>query len=248
MEETKVYLHKIAPVVPEKYYTQKFALRKMKELTAKSTKDRIFLNKVYKGTQIEKRHAIIEDYDKNPEDYTFYPKNKSLKPEPTTEQRNDLYAEKAIELSIKAVRHLFDNSPEFDKNQITHIITVSCTGCMAPGFDFYIVRDLGLPISIHRYHLGFMGCQGAFPAMKLARNICLSEPDARVLVVNVEICSVHLQQIRKLDVAIANAIFADGVSAALISSQSDDMKGPKYLLHDFLSSIADDTEDDMAWK
>lgn len=248
MKDTKVYLHKIATVVPEKYYTQKFALKKMKELTAKSLKDRIFLDKVYKGTQIEKRHAVIEDYDKNPEDYTFYPKNKSLKPEPTTEQRNDLYAEKAIELSLKVVRNLFDNSPEFNKDHITHIITVSCTGCMAPGFDFYIVRDLGLPISIHRYHLGFMGCQGAFPAMKLARNICISEPDARVLVVNVEICSVHLQQIRKLDIAIANAIFADGVSAALISSQIDDMKGQKYLLRDFMTSIADDTEDDMAWK
>ena len=93
-----------------------------------------------------------------------------------------------------------------------------------------------------------MGCQGAFPAMKLARNICLSEHDARVLVVNVEICSVHLQQKRKLDVAIANAIFADGVSAALISSHIDDMKGPKYLLQDFVKSIVDDTEDDMDWK
>ena len=70
----------------------------MKEITAKSLKDRIFLNKVYKGTKIKKRHTAIEDYDKNPEDYTFYPKNKTLKPEPTTEQRNDLYEEKAIEL------------------------------------------------------------------------------------------------------------------------------------------------------
>ncbi len=243
----RVFLHKIETVVPDKSYTQKFALKKIKELTATSLKDRLFLNRVYKGTNIKKRHTVIEDYDKKPENHTFYPKNKSLKPEPTTEQRNNLYIDKAKELTIKAIRNLFNNNAEFNQQLITHIITVSCTGFMAPGLDFYIVREFNLSPHIHRYHLGFMGCQGAFPALKLARNICLSEPNARVLVVNVELCSIHFQQTRTLDQCISNAIFADGVSAAIISAHQGDFNEAKFILHDFMTSIANDSEEDMAW-
>jgi len=93
-----------------------------------------------------------------------------------------------------------------------------------------------------------MGCQGAFPALKMARDICLANPDARVLVVNVELCSVHMQQSEVLDIVVSNAIFADGISAALISAHKDDVKGTKYRMEQFATAFAADTEDDMAWR
>jgi predicted naringenin-chalcone synthase len=247
LKENKVYLHSIASTVPEKSYTQEFALKYMKKIVADIPKKRIFLNKVYKGTEIRKRHTVIDDYGKNPSDFTFYPKNKKLLPEPTTKQRNDLYAKESIRLGKQAVEKLFKKNPQFNKKKISHVITVTCTGFDAPGLDYFIVRDFNLNPKIDRYILGFMGCQAAINALKLAKNICLSEPEARVLIVNVELCSVHLQQSFELDQVIANAIFADGITAALVSGVESDSKGSKFILHDFVTDIVPGTEEDMAW-
>ncbi|NPD88980.1 MAG: type III polyketide synthase [Asgard group archaeon] len=247
MKKNKVYLHSIATTVPETYYTQKFALKYMKKIVADTPYKKIFLNKVYKGTEIRKRHTIIDDYGKKPSEFTFYPKNKTLRPEPTTKQRNDLYAKEALRLGKQAVEKLFNANPGFDKNKITHILTVTCTGFDAPGLDYYIVKDFELNPKMNRYILGFMGCQAAINALKLAEDLCLSNPEARVLIVNVELCSVHLQQIWELDQVIANAIFADGISAALVSSVENDCDGNKFVLHDFTTNIVQGTEEDMAW-
>jgi predicted naringenin-chalcone synthase len=248
MSKNNIYLHKIVTVVPEKFYTQEFALDFLLKLVGDSEKKRNLLTKLYKGTQIKKRHTVIDDYDKDPSDYTFYPKNPTLKPEPSTAQRNDLYIEEAKRLTLKASKQLFEDTPEFDREKITHVITVSCTGFVAPGLDYFLVRDLGLKPSVHRYNIGFMGCQGAFPGMKLARDICLADSEARVLLVNVELCSVHIQQREEMDIVVSNAIFADGISATLISARKDDVKGTKYRLDNFATSFAANTENDMAWR
>ena len=247
LKENNVYLHSITTVVPEKYYTQKFALKYMKKIVADTTYKKVFLNKVYKGTGIIKRHTVIDDYGKDPSEFTFYPKNKTLRPEPTTKQRNDLFAKESLRLGKQAVEKLFNSNPKFDKSKISHVITVSCTGFDAPGLDYYIVKDFELNPKIDRYILGFMGCQAAINALKLAKNICLSDSKARVLIVNVELCSVHLQQSFELDQVIANAIFADGISVALVSSVENDCEGSKFVLSDFATDIVPGTEEDMAW-
>jgi len=247
LTEKKVYLHSIETTVPEKSYTQKFALKEMKRIVADTTYKKVFLNKVYKGTEIRKRHTVIDDYGKDPKEFTFYPKNKKLQPEPTTKQRNDLYAKEALRLGKQAVQKLFDANPNFDRSKISHVITVTCTGFDAPGLDYFIVKDFDLNPKIDRYILGFMGCQAAINALKLAKDICLGRPEARVLIVNVELCSVHLQQEWNTHQAIANAIFADGISAALVSSVEDDTERSKFVLHDFATEIVPGTEEDMAW-
>lgn len=248
MSSSNVYIHEIATCVPENQYTQEFALDFLLKLIGDTYKKKNFLKKVYQSSAIYKRHTVISDYGKDPSEYTFYPKNKKMLPEPSTMERNELYIKESNRLSLIAVKNLFKKLPAGMKEKITHIITVSCTGFSAPGFDFYIVKELGLSPSINRYHIGFMGCYGAFPAMKLARNICLSEENARVLVINVELCSVHFQQKFEPDIVIANAIFADGISAALISSDENDSKGNKLLLRSFFSRYVPDSEEDMAWK
>jgi predicted naringenin-chalcone synthase len=245
---TSVYLHKIETVVPEKSYTQEFALEFLLKLVDGSEKKEKLLTKLYKGTQIRKRHSVIDDYDKDPSEYTFYPKDPNLKPEPSTAKRNDLYIEEAKKLTLKASEQLLEGIPEFDREKISHVITVSCTGCVAPGLDFFLARDLGLKPTVHRYHIGFMGCQGAFPGMKMARDVCLADPEARVLLVNVELCSIHMQQREEMDIVVSNAIFADGISAALISAHRDDVEGTKYRLENFATSFAANTENDMAWR
>jgi len=247
MNPQEVYIHHIATVVPEKFYTQEFSLAFLLKLMGSTPRKREFLTKLYQNSAIHKRHTVITDYDKDPSEYQFYPKNPAMLPEPSSEARNEIFIREANRLSAAAATKLLDELPGFDKERITHLITVTCTGFSAPGFDLHIVKELNLSPNINRYHLGFMGCFAAFPAMKLARDICLAHPDAKVLIVNTELCSLHFQQKFDLEIVVSNALFADGVSAALISADIEDSHGPKIILRDFYSRYLANSEDKMAW-
>lgn len=247
MPHRNIYLHRIATQVPETFYTQDYALELMTQLIGDTEDKRAFLSKIYRSSGIGKRHTVIDDYGKNPEDYRFYPKNISLKPEPGITSRNDLFIREANRLSLAAVNKLFDILPNVGREKITHLITVSCTGFSAPGFDLHLAKNI-LSSRVNRTHIGFMGCYAAFPALKLARSICMAEPDARVLVVNAELCTLHFQQSHDLDILVANMLFADGVSAALVSAHEEDSDGNRITLHRLSSRIIPGTEENMAWK
>ncbi|HBD93466.1 MAG: hypothetical protein A2015_09685 [Spirochaetes bacterium GWF1_31_7] len=244
----KVYLHKIATVVPDFYYTQDFALKYQTKLLCDTSKKKLFLDKIYKDTAIHKRHSVISDFDKHYSEHEFYPQSEDLEPEPSTMKRNDLFITESNSLSLKAVKKLLDTCAFGVKDKISHVITVSCTGFAAPGFDFHLVKELQLKKSVDRFNIGFMGCYAAFPAMKLASSICKADPEARVLVVNVELCSLHYQKKFDTDTIVANALFADGVAAYLISSNESDSEGSKIIFNTFHSHYTDNSESDMAWK
>ncbi len=242
-----IYLHRIATVVPETSYTQEFGLQFLLRFMGDTENKRAFLSKVYQGSAIYKRHSVVTDYHQDPRDYRFYPPNAAMTPEPGTKARNDLFVREANRLALKAVRDLLGLLPGLEPTRITHLITVSCTGFSAPGFDWYLARELPLDPGVRRLHLGFMGCYAAFPALRLARDICLAHPGAKVLVVNVELCSVHFQQKFDPEVVVANALFADGVSAAYVSADAQDAVGPRLVLREFVSRILPDSEREMAW-
>ena len=243
---TGVYLHAIETAVPEHSYTQEFAHEFMRGLYDGKPKSQRLIDRIYPNSAIEKRHTVINDYGKDPSEYTFYPKSSDLKPEPTTKERNDLYISEARRLSRLASSKLLEQHPGV-REKITHLITVSCTGFSAPGFDFYLAKDLPLSPEVNRFHLGFMGCYAAFPGLKLADSICRADPTAKVLLVALELCSVHMQQKEEIDVIVANALFSDGVAAALISSNPEDSQGPNLELRSFTTRTAADSEEDMAW-
>ncbi|MGA7148556.1 MAG: type III polyketide synthase, partial [Microbacterium sp.] len=111
---------------------------------------------------------------------------------PTTGTRNDLYTREVPGLCAQAARAAIDDAG-VDPAAVTHVITVSCTGFFAPGPDYRLVRDLGIPTTAERYHLGFIGCAAALPGIRLATRIAAAQPDAVVLVVCVELCSLHIR-------------------------------------------------------
>ncbi len=246
--QTAVFVHEIGTAVPEHSYSQEFAREFMSSLPAYDEKARRFLERIYRGTAIEKRHTVIGDYGKDPSEYIFYPKSPDLLPEPTVEQRNELYIRESNRLAVLAVEALFHRLDGFDLTLISHLITVSCTGFSAPGFDIHLQRTLGLSPGLHRLHLGFMGCYAALPALRTAADICRSSPEARVLVVALELCSLHFQQKADREIMVANSLFADGVGAALVSAVRGD-SGPDALrLDSFASRYLEGSEQDMAWK
>jgi predicted naringenin-chalcone synthase len=243
-----VYLQSIATAVPEHAFTQEFAHRFLKSLPFYDEPTKRFLDRLYRDTGIEKRHTVIGDYGKDPSEYTFYPPSADLRPEPQVEQRNELFIREADRLSLQVAEKLLAATPRLDRSQITHLVTVSCTGFSAPGFDFHLQKTLGLSSGLHRFHLGFMGCYAALPALKLAADICRSRPGARVLVVVLELCSVHLQLKPDREVMVANSLFADGAGAALVSSEREEAEGSVFSLERFATRTIPESERDMAWR
>ena len=197
---------------------------------------------VYRQSGIEKRHSVIEDFRfTDPSRFTFFPSNESLQPFPSTSARMQVFKEKALDLAKEAITDCLKSSLTFP-SEISHIILVSCTGMFAPGLELEIIQQMQLRHNVERYCIHFMGCYAAFNGMKLADKICRSEPDAKVLLVSVELCTLHFQKNYTEDNLLANAIFADGAAAVLLGRGEEGLSIRAYDNYLFPSG-----EKDMAW-
>jgi alpha-pyrone synthase len=137
---------------------------------------------------------------------------------PSTGERMKVYAEAAPELALAAIADL---AAGVRLDGVTHLVVASCTGFVAPGIDQLIAARLGLPGHVERTLVGFMGCYAAVSSLRLAHHIVRSEPRARVLVVTVELSSLHLQDETEIEPLLAMLQFGDGAAAALVTAEPD---------------------------
>ncbi|WP_152044753.1 type III polyketide synthase [Aureimonas psammosilenae] len=158
---------------------------------------------------------------------------------PGTARRMQMFEANAPRLAVEAVERLGLGD---ELSTITHLVVASCTGFSAPGIDLEIVARCGLSTSVERTMIGFMGCYAAINALKFARHVVRSEPDARVLVVNVELCTLHLQETTDLEKLLSFCLWGDGCSAALVSSEASGLQ-----LDGFHAAVAADTRELMSW-
>lgn len=163
---------------------------------------------------------------------------------PTTAARMERYAREAPVLALQAAAAALEDA-QVDPGQITHLITASCTGFFSPGLDATLIEKLSLPREVQRLHVGFMGCHAAFNALAAARDAA-ANPNAKVLVCCVELCSLHLAYGTDPGKLVANALFADGAAAAVIGRISDGGEGAWHL-DDFSSYLIPDSPDAMTW-
>ena len=134
---------------------------------------------------------------------------------PATSTRMKKYAAAAPELALEAIDKL---RGQVDLDDVTHLVVASCTGFVAPGIDQIIARRLGLE-GVERTLVGFMGCYAAVSALRTAYHIVRSRPDARVLAVTVELCTLHLQHTQNVEQLLAMLQFSAGAAAALVTSE-----------------------------
>jgi len=156
--------------------------------------------------------------------------------QPTTAERMAVYAREAPKLALEAIAALSE------LGAITHLVVSSCTGFVAPGIDQIIARKLGLPGSVERVVVGFMGCYAGVTALRTAGHIVRSDPAARVLVVAVELCSLHLQADAGLESTLAMAQFSDGAAAAIVSAE-----GFGLTIDDGLSATLEESDSLITW-
>ena len=212
---TKAYLKRIATAVPEHDIHEafvNFAAGMLLDPRARS----IFQRLVVKSG-IGHRYSCLQVENSvaggAPDAFAFYREGNF----PATAERMRIFERCAPLLARKALDRLALDAEE--RNRIRHVVVSCCTGFYAPGLDFDIVDYLGLPQSTERTMVGFMGCYAAINALKLARHIVRSEPGANVLVVNLELCTLHFHETQDLGDVLAFLLFGDGCAASLVSSE-----------------------------
>ena len=183
------------------------------ELDADGTRK---LRALYRVSGIGHRYSVLPDYGEAVGNYAFFPNTPGLEPFPSVSQRMATYRHEALPLARAAAQDSLRQAPEVAAGSLTHLITVSCTGMYAPGLDIELVQALGLSLSVRRTCVNFMGCYAAVNALRLADSIVRAEPTARVLVVSVELCTLHFQKSREEDHLVSNALFGDGAAACLV--------------------------------
>lgn len=234
------FINAIGTAVPPHRHHQSDILRFMLAAENYSEDESRRLSLMYHRSGISFRHSVLADYSCEKSDFEFYPKTASLEPFPTVSQRMTFFENNALSLAHDAIKDL---SFTTTLPTLTHLITVSCTGLIAPGLDIQLIELLGLSPTIVRNSVNFMGCYAAIHALKLADAFCRNEPTAKVLVVCTELCTLHFQKGKSLDTQTSNLLFADGAAACLVSN---DAQGKR--IEGFYSELALVGKNDMTWK
>jgi len=201
------------------------------------------LSFLYNHSSIEYRYSVIDDFSLPEEEWDFIPHDNG-KHFPTVDDRMKIFDKEALPLSIDAIKKCLNG---FIKPcEITHLITVTCTGMSAPGLDLQIAEALDLSPTIFRTSVNFMGCYAAIHALRLAKLICDATTNANILIVDTELCTIHFQKEYTPDNAASSLLFADGSAAVLISNKIK--TNHSVSIDGFYSLVERKGKKDMAWE
>lgn len=205
-----------------------------------------WIRQLYRLSGIETRYSCLPEAASFDMTSRFRP-GQAVSQTPSTGERMDLYQRNSVEIATAAAQEALDELGPDAADQITHLIVVSCTGFFAPGPDIALMRNLGLRPTVERTVVGFMGCAAAFNGLRLAHHIVRGQPKARVLVVCVELCTLHLQPGDDRITLVSAALFADGAGACVVGT-TDDATQDALLFDDFYTSVLPDSEHAMGWR
>jgi predicted naringenin-chalcone synthase len=198
---------------------------------------------LYNHSGIEFRYSVIPDFDLQKNERVFFSNADNLLPVPSIGKRMQVYNKHAATLSAETITKCI--AGKIETKDITHLITVSCTGMSAPGLDLQLMELMHLPNQIVRTSVDFMGCYAAIHAMKLANAFCSSDKNANVVIVCTEFCTLHFQTEPTVDNLTSSLLFADGC-AAILMQHNDAGKGLQ--IENFYSDVSFKGKKDMAWE
>lgn len=176
---------------------------------------------------------------------------------PSISELCDLFLDYGVKLSVAACQKAIEQWGG-ELSEITHIVATTCTNSANPGYDHYVVKQLGLNTSIEKVLLHGIGCSGGMAALRTAANIALGSSfrrkPARVLVLACEISSTlvrsELESICKNDeIRIGVTLFSDCASAVVLGNEYASREGeePIVELLGWDHRIIDDTEKDLGF-
>lgn len=236
----------LSNVVPPHSFTQVDIAEKIIEMLSIDSEKAQMIQNLYKNSAIRTRHSVISDFAKEREEWHFwgseFPKNI-----PGISQRNDLYKIEAPKLAYEAAVKALSNWGG-DPLAISHVISVSCTGMVAPGIEFNLMKKLNLNPSTKRLGINFMGCFGAFQGLSVAKSFAKENPKHRILLVCTELCSLHFQVDQTPDNILSNSLFSDGAAAVIVGAEPTQSETSLWEICHHASLGLDNTMDKMTWE
>lgn len=208
------------------------------------------LRALFRKSGLKKRHSVLLETTSGElaARQSFYPPTRGPDDQgPATSVRMARYELEAPPLAADAARRALADAG-MEPSEITHLVTVSCTGFFAPGLDATLVELLGLSRGVERTHVGYMGCHGAMNGLRIGSSHTGSNPEAKVLICSLELCSLHLAYDWDPDDMVANAIFGDG-AAAVVGTSSSASDGPdSWNVTANGTVLLPDSGDAMSWR
>jgi alpha-pyrone synthase len=230
---TEAFINRIATALPPHDVHEGFLDFGRRMLSSDGRRLALF-NRMAERSGIAHRYSIFEPEGAG--DATHFYRPGAF---PGTAARMKLFERFAPGLACQATERLLAGE---DRARVTHLIVTCCTGCFAPGIDLQLVERCGLNPGVERTFVGFMGCYAAINALKLARHIVRSEPAARVLTLNLELCTLHLHETTDLEEILSFLLFGDGCAAALISADPVGVR-----MDSFKAALVPDTTELIRW-
>ena len=230
----------IETALPAYKYKQSTLRDRVIELTG--PKDSRLYQAVFNRSCIEHRYSVLPDFTVDSDQYLLFSTQKVM----GLDARQEVFERESVNLATSSSRNLLERL-KVSSTEVTHLITVSCTGLTAPGLDVLLIEQLSLKDDIVRIGVNFMGCHAAFQALKLASLFIQTMPSAKVLVVTVELCSLHFQPSDSEDYVLANALFGDGCASALLVDDSSTLPG-LVLEEMYTKQLKNTSSKEMAWK
>ncbi|MEZ0480893.1 type III polyketide synthase [Planococcus sp. SSTMD024] len=190
------------------------------------------LLKVFNNGQIESRYfaAPLEWFEK---DRTF-------------EEKNRLYIKEAVRMGSEAVKKCLEQSG-VEAAEIEAIIFVSSSGLSTPTIDARIMNELEMPANIKRLPIWGLGCAGGAAGLSRADDYCRAYPNAKVLVLCLELCSLtFVRGDKSKSNLIGTSLFADGSACVLVTGDHAAC-GNGFKIHANRSQLMPQSEDVMGW-
>ncbi|CAG7649143.1 type III polyketide synthase [Paenibacillus allorhizosphaerae] len=213
----------IGTAVPDYRLDQADTARRLAEGLVDHPDSARWAKRIFKQCGVDVRYTCEPNLLESAEQCRYFP-GKSAKLVPSTAERMAVYKRESVPLGLKAARRALSEG-NVDLSEITHLITVSCTGQFLPGMDAALVRQLGLAATVNRIPLTFLGCAAGLKAVGLAQQIVGSHPSDKVLIVCVELCTLHIQPSTTREALFGASFFGDGASACIVGASGPEHRG-----------------------
>lgn len=234
----------IATASPPFKVAQSYAANELKNRMAGTAAISRMIDMAANQSGIDHRFFVIKDGEENALDKLFTKDGVHFSPD--TKTRMTEYERWSIHLTKQALKELAEKN-EIDFSSIDRLITISCTGFFAPGLDYELIKEFNISPSVKRTNIGFMGCAAALVGVNSVWEAMKINSNENVLMVSVELCSLHLQTEPTRDNILANMIFADGAAAAFFSKKT--LPAKRKLEIQFAESfLFEDSAKFMGWK
>ena len=235
--------------VPEFHISQQDACELTYDFNCDTPQQRRIMSAIYGRSGVREKGSVLLHAASGTlaerEDF-FPPRTDADDRGPGTAIRMARYAQEALPLALESARMALHDA-EVSPREVTHLVSVSCSGFSAPGFDIGLLHVLGMDSGTPRTHVGFMGCHGVFNGLRVANAFTSAEPGAIVLVCSVELCSLHHFYGWQPERVVANGLFADGAGAAVCQAECGSKHSP-FRLAAQASTIIPDTSEAMSWQ